>query len=148
MKKIILILSLFFALNTFTPNMEAQESKPPAGFVISVTAENAGQDWIYISRRQNGVMFNIDSAKTSIFPIVLKGKQDVPEMLYLRITGSNTMIPVFTENSIIKVSTDFDDPSGTKVDGSSVHKEYDSYNAGLSSISSQKEALLAEWKNA
>jgi peroxiredoxin len=148
MKKIIFILSLFFALNTFTPKAEAQESKPPAGFVITVTAENAGQDWIYISRRQNGVMVNIDSSKTSVFPVVLKGKQDVPEMLYLRITGSNTLIPVFTENSIIKVSADFDDPSLTKVEGSSVHKEYDAYNAGLSSISSQKEALLAEWKNA
>ncbi len=80
-EKTILIISLFFALNFFTPSAEAQSSKPLAGFVIAVTAENAGKGWIYISQRQNGVMSDIDSSHTTIFPILLLGKQDVLEML-------------------------------------------------------------------
>jgi peroxiredoxin len=113
-----------------------------------LTAENAGNEWIYISRRQNGSMVDIDSAKAKIFPVVLKGKQDVPEMLYLRITGSNSLVPVFTENSAVTVFTDFDDPSRTKVEGSSVHKEYDLYNAGLSLISAAQDALSDEYRSA
>ncbi len=148
MKKLILIISLFFALNVFPPQTEAQTSKPAQGFVITVKAENAGKDWIYISRRKNGAMADIDSAKTTIIPIVLKGKQDVPEMLYLRITGSNSLVPVFAENSVINVFTDFDDPSLTKVDGSAVHKEFDSYNQGLNTITSAQEALMTEYRAA
>ncbi len=148
MKKLILIISLFLALNTLTPSANAQNTKPAAGFTINLTAENAGDSWVYISSRRGGSMVNIDSSKTNVFPVVLKGKQDVPEMLYLRISGSNTLIPVFTENSEFKVFADFEDPSRTKVEGSSVHKQYDSYSAGLATIASQKEALLAEWRTA
>jgi len=148
MKKLILIISLFFALNVFPPQTEAQTSKPAQGFVITVKAENSGKDWIYISRRKNGAMADIDSAKTTIIPIVLKGKQDVPEMLYLRITGSNSLVPVFAENSVINVFTDFDDPSLTKVEGSAVHKEFDSYNQGLNTITSAQEALMTEYRAA
>ncbi|MCB8994380.1 MAG: AhpC/TSA family protein [Bacteroidales bacterium] len=148
MKKLIIIISLFLAINSINPVLEAQSPKPRAGFTITVTAENAGEGWIYISRRQNGSMADIDSAKITVFPIVLKGKQDVPEMLYLRVTGSNSLVPVFTENSEITVSTDFEDPSLTKVSGSSAHKEYDSYLEGLKTVTSDKEAILKDWKAA
>jgi peroxiredoxin len=148
MKKIIFLFSLFFALNVFAPDAEAQTTKAQSGFVITLTAENAGTEWVYLSRRKNGEMSDIDSAKATVIPIVLKGKQDVPEMLYLRITGSNSLVPVFTENSKITVSTDFDDPSKTKVEGSAVHKQYDMYNAGLSEITSVQEALVTEYRAA
>jgi peroxiredoxin len=148
MKKLILIISLFFALNTLTPIAEAQTTKPAPGFVITLTAENAGNEWIFLSRRQNGTMANIDSVKADAAPVTLRGRQNAPEMLYLRISGSNTYIPLFTENSEITVSADFNDPKLTKVEGSTVHAEYEIYDSGLKSISSQQESLSAEWKAA
>ena len=148
MKKLLLILSLFFALNFFIPAAEAQTKPAAKGFVITVKAENAGDDYIYISKRKNGVMTDVDSAKTTVLPIVLKGKQDVPEMLYLRIKGANTLVPVFVENSEFSVSVDFDDPSLLKVEGSAVHKEFDNYNLGLSSITSAQEALMTDYRAA
>jgi peroxiredoxin len=148
MKKLILIISLFFALNVYTPATKAQTTKPLAGFVITVTAENAGKDWIFLSRWNNGSMIDLDSAKVTVFPVILKGKQDVPEMLYLRITGSNSFVPVFIENSAITVFTDFDTPSLTKVEGSPVHKEYEAYIAGLSATTAAQESLLTEYRSA
>lgn len=148
MKKLLLILSLFLALNTFTLQVEAQTKQASKGFVITVKAENAGSDYIYISKRKNGVMSDVDSAKTTVYPIILKGKQDVPEMLYLRVKGSNTLVPVFVENSEFSVTTDFEDPSLTKVEGSSVHKEFDNYNAGLNTITSAQEALMTDYRAA
>jgi len=148
MKKLLLIFSLFIALNFSPLPAETADSKPTTGFVITVTAENAGGEWIYISRRTGGVFSDLDSAKTTVFPVVLKGKQDVPEMLYLRISGANTLVPVFVENSEIRVFTDFENPPATKVEGSAIHKEYELYTAGLAIISSEKEAVLNEWKEA
>jgi peroxiredoxin len=148
MKKSIFIIILFFTLNIITPPAEAQNTVPKTGFTITLTAENAGKEWVYISRKLTGSFANIDSAKAVVFPVILKGRQDVPEMLYLRINGSNTLIPVFTENSDITIFADFNDLSRTKIEGSGVNKEYELYNAGLSSISSEQEALSNEWKDA
>ncbi len=148
MKKLILVLSLFFALSVIPPQVEAQEGKPAAGFVISVTAENAGNKWIYISRRQNGAFVDLDSARTEVFPVVIKGKLDVPEMLYLRITGSKSLVPVFCENSVFKVFADFDKPETVKVEGSSVHAQYDSYANGLIPISNAKQSIYDEFRTA
>lgn len=148
MTKLFLFISLIVTLNAFTPEMEAQTTKPTAGFTITLTAENAGDEWVYLSGRKNGIIANIDSANAKVFPVVFRGRQDVPEMLYIRVSGSNTMIPVFTENSEIQVFADFEDPSLTKVEGSTVHKEFDSYNSGLSSINTQKQSIMDEWKAA
>jgi peroxiredoxin len=46
------------------------------------------------------------------------------------------------------VFADFDDPSLTKVTGSSVHNEFSAYNEGLSSINKSREALSTEYKSA
>jgi len=148
MKKTLLILSLFFALNFFTPPAAGQSNSINPGFVLSLSAENAGDEWIFISKRKNAEMINIDSSESKVFPIVFKGRVDVPELLYLRISGSNALIPVFIENAEIKVFADFNDPSLTKVEGSLVHKELEAYTSGLSSIGSEKESLLKEYRAA
>ncbi len=148
MKKTLLILSLFLALNFFTPPAEGQTNNINPGFVLTLSAENAGSDWVYLSKRKNAEMVNIDSSEVKVFPIVFKGKLDIPELLYLRITGSNSLIPVFIENAEIKIFADFDDPTLTKVEGSQVHKKLEAYNSGLSSMGAEKDSLLKEYRAA
>ncbi len=148
MKNLFFLATLFLALNFASPQLEAQTGKAQAGFVITVDAKNAGKEWIYISRRRNGVFENADSAKADINPVVLRGKQDSPEMLYLRISGSFSTVPVFVENSAISVKADFDDPSTAVITGSSVQKEYDDFNAGKTAINTERDSLVELYRSA
>jgi peroxiredoxin len=142
MKNLLILSTLLLALNFATPTADAQTGKPAAGFVITVDAKNAGKEWIYISARRNGAFLNLDSAKADVNPAVLKGRLDFPEMLYLGVSGTNSAVPVFVENSAIKISVDFEAPEKASIEGSSAQKEYDAYNSGKSAILSERDSLV------
>ena len=130
MKKTILLFSIFILLNISGPELNASRSlfaQPEKGFVITVTAANAGKGYLYISRRIDGKWKNLDSVMIKITPVVMKGRLEVPELLYLRSSGSGTMVPFFGENSNIVVYADFNDPSKSTVSGSAIHNEYQVY---------------------
>jgi len=147
MKRSFLFISVFFMLNLTDPGMSSVEAQSP-GFTMTVTASNTGNGYLYVSRRTNRGWLNLDSTRTGSGPMVLKGRLDAPELLFLRVDESNTGVPVFGENSLIKVITDFKDPRKTTVRGSEIHDEFTRYSSEKEKLSSQRQGLSEEYKKA
>ncbi len=141
---------LVFALYLQSAEISANQpefSEP--GYEITVKTQEIDNTWLFLSKRTPGNWMNLDSAKVETDePVKFSGKLGSPEVLYLRLENSDKPVSFFAENSTIVILPDFNEPSKTKVSGSSVHDEYKTYQAMFSEINEKREALYSEYMKA
>jgi hypothetical protein len=71
-----------------------------------------------------------------------KGRLEFPEILYLNIDKDQKYISVFAENSSISIKPDFNSPEKTQIQGSSIQKEFENYQAMDASFADSQKTII------
>jgi peroxiredoxin len=83
--------------------------------------------WVYLQKRVNGPLTSVDSAKISNGKFQFTGTIDFPEVYYINIHETKSLIPFFIEPSKITISVNTHNIDKSKIEGSKSQKEYDAY---------------------
>lgn len=133
-----------YLFNFFVLSIVLSCNKSDHSFTIEGDLTNFDNDKIYLATAGDylGYTFNIiDSATVSGGKFSFNGKIGNPEMYYLRTIDYKT-IPVFIENSKIKISADILDLSNSSINGSSINEEL----INIETIIESKENDNSKWK--
>ncbi len=152
MKKVVFVFFLMLYLNTgsvMSSDSHLLKEAEKTGYVIKVKTNDIQDTYLYLSKRVSGSWNDIDSLLLSEgMEAVFKGSLKAPEILYLRLEGSDKVISFFAENSTITILPDFEEPDKSKVEGSVIHNEYLSYEELFSDINAQRKNLYDEYRAA
>ena len=152
MKKAFYLFALVMFLNFSQSYAESSlnlSQNEKTGYVITIKSEDIDDVYIYLSRRVSGAWENIDSA---LFmggkDVNFKGNLNSPEVLYLRAENTGKPVSFFAENSEITVLPDFIKPENTKVEGSSVHDEFELYESMFTELKALQDEAYKEYTSA
>lgn len=152
MKKVVFVFFLMLYLNTgsvMSSDNHLLKEAEKTGYVIKVKTNDIQDTYLYLSKRVSGSWKDIDSLLLSGgMEAVFKGSLKSPEILYLRLEGSDKVVSFFAENSTITILPDFEEPDKSKVEGSAIHDEFLTYQELFSDINAQRKDLYDEYRTA
>ena len=123
MKKLL----VFGVLITFISACNTPVKKGSNEFTINGRMDTVFIGAVYLQQRLDGPFNTIDSAVLTDGKFFFKGTIDYPEMYYLNIKGSKSLIPFFLEPSRINIAVNTSEINKSKISGSASQAEYDKY---------------------
>lgn len=148
MRKIVFTLSLFsLALLFFTACNN--QNKPANQFTLNIHLNNLKQDvQVVMQKRANGQWVKLDSVTLKEGQGTLKGSVKSPELYYLTIKKFNAYIPVWVENSNIKVEADLKNLRHPTITGSKSQAAFDAYQDSAKRFQQEERALGQQYSQA
>jgi peroxiredoxin len=149
MKKITIFLPLFILSLALMTNLYSQGNSDNEAYELIINTEGLDGNQIYLLKRAGSAFEISDSAilnKTG--NTSFKGRLEFPEILYLNIDKDQKYISVFAENSSISIKPDFNSPEKTQIQGSSIQKEFENYQAMVASFADSQKQLYADYNEA
>jgi peroxiredoxin len=120
MKKLyyLLLIPLFFACN---------DSANKNGYLVDVTTDKDVDGYIYLQKRVAGSLKSIDSALLDEKICRFEGTIDFPEVYFINIPETKSLIPFFVENSQISIDINTENLDQSKISGSASQDKYEAY---------------------
>ena len=140
MKKIVYIIAGFVILSACT-------LKP--GYQISGTIDGlTSGDIVLLEQRIDKEYVQIDSVTSPDGTFEFKGSVEIPDVYYITVRGKQGKALIFLENSQIGFTAHVDTLWKPVVVGSSVHDEYNTFQASLMEIYGKARELYASYREA
>ena len=148
MRKIVFTLSLFsLALLFFTACNN--QNQPANQFTLNIHLNNLKQDvQVVMQKRANGQWVKLDSVTLKEGQGTLKGSVKSPELYYLTIKKFNAYIPVWVENSNMKVEADLKNLRHPTITGSKSQAAFDAYQDSAKRFQQEERALGQQYSQA
>jgi thiol-disulfide isomerase/thioredoxin len=107
----------------------AVSCNPPVknSYTINGTVDSTFEGWVYLQKRVEGPMTSIDSVMLENGKFFLKGTADYPEIHYINIKETKSLIPFFLEPAKISIAINTKDINKTIISGSASQEQYDQY---------------------
>lgn len=96
-------------------------------FRITGTVDTVFDGIVYLQRRVEAPMISIDSVQLKDGKFSFKGTVDYPEVYYINIPGTKSLVPFFIEPAQIVININSKEIDKTKITGSKTQQEYDKY---------------------
>ena len=139
---VLLILAIIININLSGQNKDD-------GFIIKVNVSELNASKMLLLKVADKSYITLDSAIISDNSSVeLNGKVEIPELLYLAVDSKKNNLEIFTENSIISVKPDFDNPENTQVEGSEIHNKYMGYQGQMIPFQEKQQELYKQYLEA
>ncbi|MBW6459269.1 MAG: AhpC/TSA family protein [Bacteroidales bacterium] len=129
-KNLILISLAVFMMATCTTPVKNE-------FTISGTVDSVFDGTIYLQRRIDAPMISIDSMQLSQGKFSFTGNIDYPEVYYINIPETKSLIPFFAEASNITININTKNIDKTEIKGSKNQDEYEGYLDMLEQFNTQ-----------
>jgi len=107
----------------------AVSCNPPAknSYTINGTVDSTFEGWVYLQKKVEGPLTNIDSVMLQNGTFSFKGTVDFPEIYYINITETKSLVPFFLEPAKIIIEINTKDINKTNISGSASQEQYDQY---------------------
>lgn len=129
-KKLAIIFSSAMVVACGGNHQEETENKEPS-FSINATISGLNYKKAYLSEFEEGEMIKLDSSDVVDGKFSFSGSIEMPEVRYINFNEGREMIPLFVENSEIKISAPVFNPDSIKIEGSATQAEMEKFNKDL-----------------
>jgi len=106
-------------------------------FRITGTVDSVFDGVVYLQRRTDAPMISIDSIQLSQGKFSFSGTIDFPEIYYINIPATKSLVPFFAEASDITININTTDINRTDITGSKNQAKYDGYLDMLEQFNTQ-----------
>ena len=96
-------------------------------FTIRGTVDSTISEWVYLQKRDDGPLQKIDSAQIQDGKFRFEGTIRYPEVYYINIPSTRSLVPFFVEPSSISVDVVIGDINNTIIKGSETQKQFEAY---------------------
>lgn len=96
-------------------------------FTIQGTVDTTLTDWVYLQKRDDGPLQKIDSVQIQDGKFKFEGTIRYPEVYYINIPATRSLIPFFVEPSRISVDMIISDINNTVIKGSEAQTLFEAY---------------------
>ena len=100
---------------------------PKDKYTITGSVDTTFDGWVYLQQRNNGPLQTVDSCKLNNGKFNFTGTIAYPQVDYITIHETKSLIPFFIEPSDIKITVNTHDIDKSKIEGSKTQKEYEGY---------------------
>jgi peroxiredoxin len=102
---------------------------PPAknSFKINGTVDGNASGWVLLQEKLEGGFNTVDSVQIENGTFSFMGNIDYPEVYFINVPSTKSMVPFFLEASKIGIALNTKDINETKITGSASQQEYDRY---------------------
>lgn len=107
--------------------ISCNETEKKDGYTVSLSVSQDVPGFVYLQKKQNGVLTSVDSIVPEEYPIKFTGEIAFPEVYYINIPSTRSLVPFFLENSEISIDLDIENIDKTTIKGSSTQNDYDGY---------------------
>lgn len=121
MKNFVLILLTLFIAASCTDNT------PKNQFHVQGTTDTDVAGYAYLQKKLNGVHLTVDSCEINNKAFSFTGTIDYPEVYYIKITETKSLIPFFLEAAEITTFINTNEIDLSKIEGSLTQDEYEAY---------------------
>jgi thiol-disulfide isomerase/thioredoxin len=119
--KYIPVIALFIMI--LTGCNEAAKNK----YTISGTIDKPIEGYVFLQKRVSGVLTSVDSVKPENNAFTFTGTVEFPEVKYINIPETKSLIPFFLEASEITISINTTDINATSIEGSKSQAENEAF---------------------
>lgn len=106
-------------------------------FVVEGSIDTTLNDWIYLQMRNDGPLQTIDSVRSVNGKFTFSGTVKYPEMYYINVRATKSLIPFFVEPSKIRIVINTREINKTKITGSKTQTAYENYQDQLDRFDNQ-----------
>jgi peroxiredoxin len=117
------------------------QKTPETGFKIIGTLDSLNNGLVTLKRYFDGTWNNIDTATVESGKFLFEGRVDLPEMFRVEIADTLPYIPIFVENSEIKIIGSIDSLQQAKIIGSRIQEEYENFWNQLKPFTSKLDSI-------
>lgn len=103
------------------------ESFTKKGYNISGTIDKNTDGYVYLQKRIKGILTNIDSIKPANSTFSFQGRVTYPEVYYINIKETKSLVPFFIENTRISINVNTAKIDQSTITGSKSQAEYDAF---------------------
>ncbi len=96
-------------------------------FVINGTVDSVFDGFVMLQKRLDAPMVTLDSTRMANGKFQFRGTIEYPEVYYINIPGTKSLVPFFIEAKEININVSTRDINKSKIVGSEAQKEYDAY---------------------
>ena len=102
---------------------------PPAknAYTIHGTVDKDFEGYVYLQQKVDGPLVSVDSIPLRAGEFTFTGTIDFPEIYYINIKETKSLVPFFLEATEINININTEDIDKTKISGSASQAEYDKY---------------------
>lgn len=115
----LLLLPLFFA--------GCDNALQKDGYTVTGTINQPVDDYVYLQRKEKGVLTTVDSVIPEGQKFRFTGDISFPEVYYLNVPATKSLVPFFLENSEITIDLDVKNIDKTRISGSEPQNDYEGY---------------------
>lgn len=120
MKKITLLVLLAAIIFSCNPPVKN-------GFTITGSLDTSVSSWVFLQKKIDGPLTSVDSVMMEDGKFTFEGTAEYPEVYYVNITGTKSLIPFFLEPAKINMEINTEDLDKSRITGSRSQEEYDNY---------------------
>lgn len=113
----VVIIGMFYSCNPPVKNT----------FTLEGTVDTTLNGWVYLQKKTEGPMTSIDSVMVEGKSFSFNGTVDYPQIYYINIEQTKSLVPFFLEPSRINMEINSTDINKTRITGSKSQAEYDAY---------------------
>lgn len=106
-------------------------------FNITGTIDTVFDGMVYLQRRINAPMISVDSTQLNNGKFSFSGTVDYPEVYYINIPGTKSLVPFFIEPAEIAININTKNIDKTSINGSKTQQQYDRYLDALDQFNAQ-----------
>ncbi len=129
-------------------SLAACKGKKENQFAVEGSIQGQDTGWILIKKREEGKWITKDSTQIKEGKFNFTGSVEMPEMNYLTIKERDGYLPVFMENSEIKIKVYADSLEKSEITGSTTHDLYKSFLKKDEMFNQKLEDLYTEYMKA
>lgn len=141
-------LILFLIVIAFTACQQQTGKEGAKEFSINGSVDKPVEGYVFLQVRNDGVLESIDSTTVEENKFAFGGEITYPEVYYINIPETRTLIPFFVEPSEISVDINMEDVDQTSISGSEAQLSYEGYLDMLDSYDNQIKEAYALYKRA
>lgn len=116
----ILLLTLIIASCSTT-------EKKQEGYVVTGTVTKPVESYVFLQKKEKGVLTNVDSIIPQEQKFSFTGEIGFPEVYYINIPATKSLIPFFLEPSDINIKVDVENIDNSTIKGSETQNDYEEY---------------------
>jgi thiol-disulfide isomerase/thioredoxin len=101
--------------------------KKQEGYVITGSVNKPVDSYVFLQKKEKGVLTNVDSIIPQQQSFRFTGQIDFPQVYYINIPATKSLIPFFLEPSDISINIDIENIDNSTIKGSESQDDYEAY---------------------
>ena len=127
---------------------QVKEKETMGEYTLSGTVDTPVEGYVFLQKREEGALQTVDSVMAEDHQFTFTGEIAFPEVYYLNIPETRTLIPLFLEPSGIVVDINTTNVDQTAIEGSETQDTYESYLDVLDSYDGRMKDTYALYRHA